>query len=262
MDLELRTGRVHVEVTGEGPAVLWIHGFPFTGESWKAQAQGIPGYKHVVPDLPGYGRSAPLADGGPLTMDVAADVCAQTLERLGIARATAVGLSMGGYVLFALVRRAPERVRACIFCDTKAGADSEDGKKGREKFAENVLKEGPGWAAAQLIPKLVVDPAGPVAKQLQAMIAAQPAASMAATQRGMAARPDSTPTMAQVAVPTLVICGGSDALIPPAESKKIVDGIQGASYAEIAGAAHVPNLEKPDAFNEAVKRFLAEHGRP
>ncbi len=261
MDLELRTGRVHVEVAGDGPPVLWVHGFPFTGESWGPQAKGIPGYKHIVPDLPGFGRSAPLAGGQPLTMDVAADVCAQALEKLGIARATAVGLSMGGYVVFALVRRAPERVRACVFADTKAGADSEDGKKGREKFAETVLKEGPAWAAAQLVPKLVVAPTGPVGKQLEAMIVAQPAAAIAAAQRGMAARPDSTPTLARIAVPTLVVCGGADTLIPPAESKKIVDGVKGARYVEIEGAGHISNLEKPEAFNEAVKRFLDEHGR-
>jgi pimeloyl-ACP methyl ester carboxylesterase len=69
-------------------------------------------------------------------------------------------------------------------------------------------------------------------------------------------RPDATPTLAEITVPTLVIHGADDLLIPPAEAEKTRSGITGARLTLLAGAGHLPNLEQPALFNEAVREFV------
>jgi pimeloyl-ACP methyl ester carboxylesterase len=74
----------------------------------------------------------------------------------------------------------------------------------------------------------------------------------------MAVRPDSTPLLSKIKVPTLVLTGADDTIIPPAEARKMASAIAGATVVEIPHASHLPNLERPSAFNDAVRSFLKE----
>src|SRR4029450_9593120 len=139
---------------GEGPPVLFIHAFPLHSVMWKQQVAAFSARHRVIaPDLRGFGETA--RGSGAASLDQHADDLAALLDPLGIDRATLAGLSMGGYISFALWRRHRERISALILADTRAGADSEEAKQGREKNAKLAEPQGSGAIADQMLPKLL-----------------------------------------------------------------------------------------------------------
>jgi len=254
---EIRGTRVHYVDSGSGSeAVLLLHAFPLNAGMWAGQVAALSArYRVIAPDFPGFGGSD--ARPGPSTMQVLAADAFDLLGRLRVERAAVVGLSMGGYVAFELFRQRPEFVTALALCDTRAGADTSDGAKGREAFALEALDKGLAWVADQLRPKLLGPRANAqVVSTVRAQIASATPAGVAAAQRGMAARPDSTPTLATVRCPTLVLVGTEDVLTPPAESRRMAAAIAGARLVEFEGVGHLSNLEGPEAFNQALLGFL------
>lgn len=248
---------LHYLDTGHGPsAVVLLHAFPLHGGMWAAQVEALA-RKHrvVVPDYRGLGRSAPAPAAS--TMPLLAEDVRALLAHLRIERAGVAGLSMGGYLAFELWRQAPGLVRGLALCDTKAGADTPEGAAGREAFAKGALEHGLAWVADQMVPKLLrPDPDPAVVKQVRALIGAGTPAGVAAAQRGMARRPDSTPTLATIKVPTLVVVGEQDGLTPPAEAEKIAAGVKGARLARLPGAGHLPCLEAPAALAAELEAFF------
>lgn len=262
METHLNGIRVHYEDVGAGPAVLLLHAFPLSGAMWRRQAERLRGrYRLIVPDLRGFGATD--APPGSYTMDQQADDMAALLEHLGVAKAAVIGLSMGGYIAFALWRRHADKVAALVLADTRAGADSEEGRAGREANARLAEEQGAGAIADKLIPGLVA-PSAPQAlrDELRAMVVANSPDGIAGALRGMAQRPDSTPDLRRIAVPTLAIVGEIDTLTPPVEATRINMGVTGRpSYVvEIPGVGHLSALEAPDAFGAAVAEFLGKIG--
>jgi 3-oxoadipate enol-lactonase len=241
---------------GAGQPILFIHAFPLHSAIWERQLAAFsPHHRVIAPDLRGLGATA--RGSGAASLDQHADDLAALLGHLGIEHATVVGLSMGGYISFALWRRHRERVAALILADTRAGADSEEGKQGREKNAKLAEEQGSGAIAGQMLPKLL-SPNAPAAlrDQVRGIIESNDRAGIAAALRAMAARPDSTPLLATIDVPTLVIVGAEDALTPPSEATVMFNAILGCRLAEIPGVGHLSNLEMPEAFNAHVAEFL------
>jgi 3-oxoadipate enol-lactonase len=245
---------------GEGLPLLLVHGFPFHAGMWEAQLLGLSDVARVIaPDLRGFGMSDP---GGvaPLTMeDHAADLAA-LLDELGIRQAVVCGLSMGGYVALAFWRLHRDRVRGLVLADTKAAPDTEEARRGRFDLAQRVRDAGTGVAVDALLPKLLSEhtlreqPA--VEGRLRQIMEGTLADTVARALHGMAERPDATPLLGEIDVPTLVIAGEDDALIPPAEGRKLAEAIPGARLQLIAGAGHVPPMEAPDEFNRVLEEFL------
>ncbi len=244
---------------GNGTPLLLIHGFPLDRTLWAAQTRGLRDVARViVPDLRGLGESG--MPTGDTTVDTYADDCAALLDSLGVKNAVAAGLSMGGYIAFAFYRKFPHRVRALILANTKAGADSPEGKKGRDDNAALAREKGAGAIAERMLPKMLT-PKGAaerpdLTKSVNEMMSRQSVTGVGGALMAMRDRPDSTPMLAQISVPTLVITGAEDTLIPPTESELMRNGIRGARLVVIDGAAHLSNVEQPDAFNRAVKEFL------
>jgi 3-oxoadipate enol-lactonase len=241
---------------GAGQPILFIHAFPLHSAIWEHQIAAFsPHHRLIAPDLRGLGATA--RGSGAASLDQYADDLAALLDHLGIENATVAGLSMGGYISFALWRRHRERVAALILADTRAGADSEEGKLSREKNAKLAEEQGPGAIADQMLPKLL-SPKAPAAlrDQVRGIIESNDRAGIAAALRAMAARPDSTPLLATIDVPTLVIVGAEDALTPPSEAEAMFDAIPGCRLAELPAAGHLSNMEAPEAFNAAVAEFL------
>ncbi|MBI3914889.1 MAG: alpha/beta fold hydrolase [Chloroflexi bacterium] len=240
------------------PLVL-IHGFPLDRTIWAEQTRGLADAARVIaPDLRGCGGSAMPPDA--TTMDAYADDVRGLLDALNIQRAIIAGVSMGGYIAFAFYRQSAARVRALILVDTRAGADSPEGKQGRDDNAALARAEGTGAIAERMLPKMLTPQTAAtranVAQDLRALMARQPVEGVAAALIAMRDRPDSTPTLAQISVPTLVIHGAEDQLIPVKESELLRDSIRGARLEIIPHAAHLPNYEQPAAFNRVVKEFL------
>jgi 3-oxoadipate enol-lactonase len=237
-------------------AVVLLHAFPLHSGMWARQMAALQARHRVIaPDYRGMGRSGLSPEA--LTMDVVVDDVRALLAHLRVERAAVVGLSMGGYVAFELYRRMPGLFRGLVLCDTKATADGAEAAAAREKFARSAIEKGLGWVADEMIPKLLrpsPDPA--VVKEVRHLIGGTTPAGVAACQRGMARRPDSVPTLATIACPTLVVVGEADAPTPPAEARSMVAAVKGARLVEIPAAGHLANLENPESFEEAVGGFV------
>jgi 3-oxoadipate enol-lactonase len=242
---------------GDGQPVLLIHAFPLNAAMWDRQLQALsPRHRVIAPDLRGLGATA--RGSGATSLDQHADDLAALLDHLRIDRVTVAGLSMGGYISFALLRRHRARIARLILADSRAGADGDAAKQGREQNARLAEQQGPGAIADQMLPKLLAA-AAPAAlrDEVRRMIEANDRAGIAAALRAMAARPDSTPLLATIDVPTLVIVGAEDALTPPSEANALYEAIPGCRLVEIPGAGHLANLDAPEEFNAAMDEFLA-----
>jgi pimeloyl-ACP methyl ester carboxylesterase len=179
----------------------------------------------------------------------------------GLGRAVFAGISIGGYVLFELWRRCRDRVAALILCDTRAQADTEEGRNNRLKAAEDVEQRGAEPFIDSMIPKLLGETTRRnrpdlVDRARQMMLKTSPQ-GIAAAQRGMAARPDSVPTLASITVPTLIVVGAEDTLTPPADAQLMHSHIPGSMLRTVPKAGHYAPFEQPEAVVEVMREFLA-----
>ncbi len=241
---------------GKGPALVLVHGFPLSRGAWQPQVEAFQAGRRVIaPDLRGLGESAP--GPGIATMDTFADDVHALLELLGTGPVVLGGHSMGGYIALAFLRRHPGMVRGLVLVGTKAGADTPEGAAGRRATAEKVEAGGVAVVVDAMAPKMVA-PAHAAAwePRVRTLMAGATPAGVAAALRGMAERPDSTAMLSTIEVPTLVITGADDVLIPPAESEKLAAGIPGATLAVIPAAGHLVAAEQPESFNRALGDWL------
>jgi 3-oxoadipate enol-lactonase len=252
------------EIRGEGPDVVMVHPFPSDHGYWLPLMRHLETrFRLVLPDLRGLGRSGTGA--GATTMPKLAADLLRLCDELKIGRAAFVGCSVGGYTLFEFWRRSHERVKTLVLMDTKPGADTDEGRTARLKNAEEVLQKGPEWAIEQLLPKLL----GPVTmssrldvvEQAKATMRQATAQGIAALQRGMAERSDSTTTLAEIDVPTLVLGGEDDVLSPVGELERMAKGIRGAELKIVRRAGHYASFEAPDEVGPMVREFLERNGR-
>jgi 3-oxoadipate enol-lactonase len=246
---------LNVTDLGEGTPVLWIHGFPFASSIYENQL-AIRNVRHVMPDLPGFGQSR--SDGGDVSMETYARRMLELLDQRGIDRAIFAGLSMGGYICFAMARLAPQRMRGLILLDTRETADTEEGKKGRYDSIEKVKREGVKPIVDSMLPKMLT-PQAPreMRDRLREIMSSATPEGVISALGAMATRPDSTPLLREIRVPTLIIVGEQDPITPPADSERMAAAIQGAQLVKIANAAHVSNFEKAAEVNRAVSAFFS-----
>src|SRR5207249_8332068 len=212
-----------VDMRGAGPPLLFVHGFPFDHTMWKHQLAGLTRWRRIAPDLRGAGASSAPASG--YSMRRYADDLAAVLDGVGVEQAVVCGLSLGGYVLFELLRRHPDRVRAAIFCDTKAEPDSDEAKRGRDDLAAVAQRHGQTAVADRLVPNLLapqtLENQPDVVRHVREMIQRMSLSGMVGALRALRERPDSRPTLPTVGVPTLVLGGEADRISPPSVMEAI-----------------------------------------
>jgi pimeloyl-ACP methyl ester carboxylesterase len=261
--IELPGRRMRYLEAGAGwPAVL-IHGFPLSADMWRPQLERVPdGWCFIAPDLRGFGGQA-LPPATQLTMDeFAADVEA-LLNHLELERAMIGGISMGAYVTFALLRRAPERFSGLVLADTRSQADTPEGRQARQAMSELVRKDGPPAVADQMIPKLLGETTRrerpEVVALVRRLILANHATGLDGAIHAMMTRPDSTADLARISVPAFVVVGEEDVLTPVADGEAMHRAITRSRLVVLPGAGHLSNLETPDDFSEALGNFLASN---
>jgi 3-oxoadipate enol-lactonase len=236
--------------------VVFLHAFPLSSAMWEPQ-RGILGHRTVLtPDFPGFGgRPVDAPD-----LERFARTVLDHMDAAGIARAIIVGLSMGGYVAFRLHALRPDRVAALVLADTKAGSDDQAGKAKRTDQAARVREEGVEWLAEALLPALLGETTRKTRPEAVATVREMAARAhpegVARALEAMRERPDSTAGLEMIQVPVLALVGEEDTLTPEAEARKIAEGVPDGRLLVLPGAGHLSNLERPEAFNEALLSFL------
>jgi 3-oxoadipate enol-lactonase len=244
-----------------GPPLLLVHGFPLARAMWDGQLAGLSELARVVSlDLSGFGDTPPRSDAAPFRMEEMADEVLALADALGFHRFVAGGLSMGGYVVLAMHRRAPDRISGMLLCDTRAEPDTPEARKQRLIDADNVLAHGTGILAEKHL-RLLLAPETlarrrDLAVATEVMIRRATPLGVAAALRGMAERPDARPQLRAIGVPTLVVAGAEDAIIPPATHQAMAAEIPDAELAVIPGAGHLSPFEAPEPVNVAVRQLL------
>jgi pimeloyl-ACP methyl ester carboxylesterase len=238
-----------------------VHAFPLGAGMWEKQIGAIPAaWRLITPDLRGFGGSTdPEISGSPSMDEYAADVI-DLLGELGVTRAVVGGVSMGGYVTFAVLRLAPERVEAVVLANTRAGADTPQGRANRRNMLALLDREGPAGVARDLMPSLL----GRTTREtntgaestVRRLIKQHSHAAIRGAIVRMMNRPDAMPLLQALRLPTLIIAGDEDELTPAEESHRMADAVRGATLVVIPSAGHLSNLEQPDAFNRALTGFL------
>jgi pimeloyl-ACP methyl ester carboxylesterase len=243
---------------GTGLPVVFLHGYPHDRSLWASQlgALAVPA-RTLACDLRGFGESSGEARA---ISDYSADVIAW-MDALGIENAVVVGLSMGGYVALDLWRTAPQMVRALALVNTRAAADDDAGRAKRDEQIALVTERGTAPLADQLVqgmlgkstrrtrPELV--------ERVHGILSRTMAPAVVGALTAMRDRPDSTPTLATIDVPTLVVAGDEDVLISTADARAMHEGIKGSRLEIVAGAGHLTPVERPSAFNHLFGEFLS-----
>lgn len=244
---------------GQGPPVIFLHAFPLNRTMWVPQVAGLSDrYRVVTIDLRGHGESeAPM---WRYTLDLFAEDVNGLLEHLGIAKAMFVGLSMGGYILFALYRKYPALFQALVLADTRATADTPDTKTARFSMAQIAFRRGASSIAELMLPKLLSPAAceyrADLREHLRTIITGNQVSGIVGDLMAMEERPDSTSLLSTISVPTLVLAGEEDLASPPEEVESMANQIPGSTFVRIPQAGHLSNMENPVAFNAAILSFL------
>jgi pimeloyl-ACP methyl ester carboxylesterase len=240
------------ERRGKGTPLVLLHGFPLDHHLWDEMAPLLEDkFDVILPDLRGFGNST-MIDSAHSMDDYASDI-ASLLNRLNIQKAAIVGQSMGGYVALAFARLYPDRVSGLGLVSSQVLADAPERKEGRYKSAADVAANGIGGVVEAMTPKFTAD------ERLQAYARAsmerqQPAAYIGAL-RAMAERADSTPLLASLHFPVVLIHGDSDLLIPIDRAREVKAALPQAHLVEIPGAGHMPMMEAKEKTAEALKRL-------
>ena len=260
MFLHIDGFKMAYESQGQGTPLLFIHGFPLNRRMWEPQMGSLsPKAWMLAPDLRGHGDSEPVA--GPYSMAMLADDCVALLDALDIEQPAVVcGLSMGGYITLAMYRRYPDCIRGLILSATRAGADSPEGKANRDKAIAQAENDGAAAIAASMLPKMMspktYESNPDLVKRVESTMTSTSVPGIVGALEGMKMRPDSTPLLGEIAVPTLIIHGEDDQLIPVQEAQSMHAAIADSTIYLISSAGHLPNLEQPKMFNQAVKDFI------
>lgn len=258
--IEVNGTQLGVIDVGGGVPVLMVHGFPLSHAMWQKQIDALKrDFRVIAPDLRGFGSSG--VTEGTVTMEQYADDLNVLLAALEVNEPVVFcGLSMGGYIAFEFWRKYRDRVAGLVLCDTKAEADTAEAADTRRTMADKVLQEGAGVAADGMLPKLfaerTLEKQPELVESVRQTILATSPQGIAAAQRGMAQRRDSTELVRTIKVPTLVIVGTEDGITPVDQMRKIADGAGISAPIEVPDAGHLSPLENPAVVNTELMAFL------
>jgi 3-oxoadipate enol-lactonase len=244
--------------TGEGPVLLMLHAFPLEASMWDTQVAALSGrYRCLRPDFWGCGASPPPE--GQVTIDGYAVTLLEELDRIGVTEFAVCGLSMGGYMAFALLRASRDRVTALVLSNTRAAADDRLARAARMKMADDVRAGGVEAIVEPMTERLLCRRCAEeahIADPVRGHIRMCTDVGVIAAIEAIAGRPDSTPLLGEITVPTLVVCGTDDVIVPIAESRAMAAAVRGAELRAFDGGAHLVNLEQPQAYTSALGHFL------
>ncbi len=257
MKIDVNGVQLAYEERGGGMPLVLLHGFPFSRQTWERQLRGMANtYRVIAPDLRGFGESS----GTPSTLEELADDLHALIAHLGLPSVVVAGFSMGGYVLFRYFAHHADRVKALVLISTRAEADTPEGRESRYAAIERLRKEGAEKYLAEFARRLVsphtLDTDPSLVAKVRRFMGVPRVDSLIGALKAMAERPDSSPLLPTIAVPTLVVAGADDKLIPAAVARETATKIKGAKCVVFSDAGHMVNIEQSDQFTGALREFL------
>ncbi|HVX86626.1 MAG TPA: alpha/beta fold hydrolase [Phycisphaerae bacterium] len=240
------------------PIVL-IHGMPLDASMWADQADFLRARGRTVftPDLPGFGN-APALPRDRTSIEAYAAVVRDLIETQAGGRAIVGGFSMGGYVLFSLLRDAPHLVSAAMFFDTRPDPDTPEARKGRLDNISRIEREGlPGFFDASLARLMRKKPDPAVKARVRAIMDRQSPEGVIAGQLAMSRRRDQTDLLAELTIPVMVLVGAEDSITPPSVALNMQSHMPHAMVVQVVSAGHLAVMEQPVAVNGHLATFLA-----
>lgn len=258
LTIPVRGGALSVRVAGQGPAILFVHGFPLDHQMWTGQLPLTSDFRCIMPDLRGFGASQAEV-GEVLTMTQFAEDLQSVLQQVAANQQVCVcGLSMGGYIAFELWQRCADRISHLVLCDTRAAADTMEVARGRELTAQKIAVEGSRELVTSMLGKLFGPSAPPQCRvEVERILQSVRASSLMAALRGMAQRTDFTPRLAEIRIPALVICGHDDVITPPVEMRQMAGQLADSQFVEVDSAGHLAPLEQPELVNARIASFIS-----
>ena len=241
--------RIHYDVVGSGPAVLFTHGYAATGRMWAPQAEALSDrYRIISWDMRGHGETESPADPQQYSEALTVEDMRCLLVHLGVERAVVGGLSLGGFMSLAFHLAHPEMVRALVLCDTGPGYRSAEPRAQWNRSAEKQAQALEAKGLAALGSGAEVRATGRYHRSAQ---------GLAYAARGMLAQFDSRiiDHLPEIDVPTLIVVGEKDKPYLGA-SEYMATKIRGARLEMIPGAGHASNLDNPQHFNRVLRDFL------
>jgi len=247
---------------GDGPPSVLLHGFPLSRRMWDAQVKAwSQNCRVIAPDFRGFGDS-PVASG-EFSMTGCAEDLHDLLGSLGIQKdIVLLGLSMGGYICFEFVRRYQDLLRGLILVGTQPAGDSDASRQARYETAEFVRRKGSSALAEKLIPRFLAKSTlankPEVVETVRALIQSNSPEAIAQACYGLASRRDSTLLLPEIRIPTLIVAGSEDVLIPSAQAETMQREIRHSQLVVVERCGHLINLEQPDVLNQVVTNFLKQ----
>lgn len=249
---------------GGGLPLVLIHGFPLDRRMWAEQMadSSLPD-RRIAIDLPGFGQSQPPVS---FTIPSLARSIRELLAQLDAMPCVLAGLSMGGYIALNFAREFQSDLRGLILVDTRAEADTVQGKENRQKMIELVRSKGSSAIVDQMQPKLLSpDTVAHRPQQMRAlrqMMEDVPAQTIEHALTAMRDRPDMTEALASIKTPTLILVGDGDQITPPDVAQGMQKKLPNAELVIIQGAGHMSPLEQPAQVNRAIRNFLGRIDKP
>lgn len=242
---------------GEGPVVVFSHGFLMDHEMFAPQVEALAGRLRIITvDARGHGQTS--GDRAFDYWDLANDVLA-LMDHLAIAAATLAGMSQGGFVSMRASLLAPDRVRALVLIDSQAGLEKEESIPAYEAMHEEWLANGPA-AVQEVVAAIILgtelDPAPWFTKW-----AAIPKENLNAPFRCLMDRDDLTPRLGEIAQPAIIFHGDHDEAIPMERAEILCAGLPACrGIVVVEGAGHASNLSHPDQVNDPLAEFVEQYG--
>lgn len=248
---------------GTEPTLLFLPAFPFSSEMYRPLIKELNGeYGVLTLDYPGFGESQGASTPQAWTFPMVSQAISSKLDELGLSSVVLCGASMGGYVALDFATRYPKKLSAVILANTQATSDSDEVIEKRNGSIEKIQKQGVEEFAKGFLASALSEErfgAGSDLREfLRQIIVQQPEAAVIGALVAMCARADSIDRLDRVKVPTLVITGSEDTLIPPIKTSEIHEGIEQSQYEFIEGAGHLTPVEAPEEFSQLVRLFLKE----
>jgi pimeloyl-ACP methyl ester carboxylesterase len=186
-----------------------------------------------------------------------ADDMNEFLEKLSIDECAVVGVSMGGYIALSIWNKYPQRIRQLVLSNTRARADNETEKAGRNDTIAALEQNGSVVLAYRMLPRLLKpNPDPDIADRVRKTVETTASSAAIHALAAMRERPDSSKLLSRLSCPTMVITGAEDVMIRIEDSRAMADVIPGSRFMRIPNSGHLSNLENPAEYNRALLGFL------